>query len=63
VAPDLKGPDVVEAPRSEPALNQPAPPQPAALTAPAEVIPLGPKAVKKPALQKTPAAPPKVTPP
>jgi len=63
VVPDLKGPDVVEAPRSEPALNQPPPPQPAALTAPAEVIPLGPKAPKKPALQKTPAAPPKVTPP
>jgi len=65
VAPDLKGPDVVEAPRSDPALSQPPPPQPepAALTAPAEVIPLGPKAPEKPALKKTPAAPPKVTPP
>ena len=63
VDPDLKGPDVVEAPRSDPALSQPAPPKPAPLAAPAEVIPLGPKAVEKPALQKTPAAPPKVTPP
>jgi len=63
VDPDLKGPDVVEAPRSDPALNQPSPPQPEALTAPAEVIPLGPKEPEKPALQKTPAAPPKVTPP
>ncbi|MDR2934758.1 MAG: TonB C-terminal domain-containing protein [Candidatus Adiutrix sp.] len=63
VVPDLKGPDVVEAPRSDPALNQPPPPEPAALTAPAEVIPLGPKAPEKPVLKKTPAAPPKVTPP
>jgi len=64
VDPDLKGPDVVEAPQSDPALNQPVPPpQPSALTAPAEVIPLGPKAPEKPVLQKTTAAPPKVTPP
>jgi outer membrane biosynthesis protein TonB len=64
VDPDLKGPDVVEAPPSDPALNQPTPPpQPSTLSAPAEVIPLGPKALEKPVLQKTPATPPPVTPP
>ena len=61
VDPNLKGPDVVEAPRGDPALAQP--PQPSPLLAPAEVIPLGPKAPEKPLLQKTPTAPPKVTPP
>jgi len=65
VNPKLKGPDVVEAPRSDPPPAQPPQPQPQASTliAPAKVIPLGPKAPEKSALQKTPVAPPKVTPP
>ena len=63
VDPNLKAPDVVEAPRSEPALPQPPTPEPAPLTAPAEVIPLAPKPPEKPVLQKTPAPPPQVKPP
>ena len=69
VDPELKGPDVVEAPPSEPVLSQPPPPEPTPmpeptpLAAPAEVIPLGPKAPEKPVPQKAPDPPPKVTPP
>ncbi|MDR2725798.1 MAG: TonB C-terminal domain-containing protein [Candidatus Adiutrix sp.] len=63
VDPDLKGPDVVEAPPGDPAPSQPAPPVPSALSAPPEVIPLGPKAPEKPVLRKTPVTPPPVTPP
>ncbi|MDR0881260.1 MAG: hypothetical protein LBP55_01755, partial [Candidatus Adiutrix sp.] len=67
VNPDLKGPDVVEAPKTDPtpAITQPAfPPAPEAVTAPADVIPLGPKAPEKPPeIKKKATPPPKPTPP
>ena len=65
VDPNVKAPDVVEAPRSDPALNQPAPPEPALTPpTPAEVIPLGPKAPDQPpAIKRTSAPPPQLTPP
>jgi len=66
VNPDLKGPDVVEMPKTESApVPQPQfTPAPPEVTAPADVIPLGPKAPDKPPeIKKTKAAPPKVTAP
>lgn len=67
VNPDLKGPDVVKAPASDPALAQPqfTPAPPEAVTAPADVIPLGPKekAPEKPPEIKKVSPPPKITPP
>lgn len=66
VNPNLKGPDVVEMPKSDPT---PAPqpqftPAPPEVAPPPDVIPLGPKAPEKPPeIKKTQAAPPKVTPP
>lgn len=65
VNPDLKGPDVVEAPKAPaPTPQPPAPKVPEQVTAPQDVIPLGPKAPEKPPeIKKTPAAPPKPVPP
>lgn len=66
VDPNQKGPDVVEVPRSDPALTQPQldPVTPDKIIAPAEVIPLGPKAPDKlPEIKKTVNPTPKVTPP
>jgi len=50
VDPNQKGPDVVEVPKSDPALSQPKldPVTPDKVIAPADVIPLGPKAKDKP---------------
>lgn len=66
VDPDQKGPDVVEAPKSAPAIPQPQfTPTPEAVTAPPDVIPLGPKTKapdKPPEIKKAPP-PPKITPP
>ena len=63
VNPDRKGPDIVEAPKSE-SLPTPqpqfTPSQPEAVAAPTDVIPLGPKAPEKPPeIKKTQAPPPK----
>lgn len=67
VDPEQKGPDVVEAPKSGPAITQPQfqPVTPEAVTAPADVIPLGPKAKapEKPPEIKKVSPPPKITPP
>jgi len=69
VEPELKVPDVVEAPPSEPVLSQPPPPEPKPEpepeipAAPAEVIPLGPAVPEKPVIEKPPVAQPVVTPP
>lgn len=61
VDPDLKGPSVVEAPKSDPTLAQPnfAPPD-TTITAPADVIPLGPKAPETPPVIAKKAKPPEV---
>lgn|GEM_PF-1725241 len=67
VDPDQKGPDVVEAPRGDPAPPQPQfkPVTPDAVVAPPDVIPLGPKvkAPEKPPEIKKVSPPPKITPP
>lgn len=67
VDPDQKGPDVVEAPQGDPALSQPQfkPVTPDTVTAPPDVIPLGPKAKapEKPPEIKKVSPPPKITPP
>ena len=65
VDPDQTGPDVVEAPRSAPELPaQVAPEATEPLTAPTDVIPLGPKNPEKPPeIKKTQKEPPKPTPP
>jgi len=66
VNPKATGPDVVERPKTP---GEPAPPQftptpPAPVTAPADIIPLGPKApAKPPEIKKKATPPPKVTPP
>ncbi|KXS56600.1 MAG: hypothetical protein AMR96_01745 [Candidatus Adiutrix intracellularis] len=66
VDPNLKGPDVIDAPKSTP-VPPPTPPRvpiPKALaTAPTEVIPLGPKSSEKPlAIKKIETPPPKPIP-
>ncbi len=65
VNPEAKGPDVVEAPRSAgERAPQITPPAPDTLAAPADVVPLGPKALEKPpVIKKKATPPPKVTPP
>jgi outer membrane biosynthesis protein TonB len=68
VNPDLKGPDVVEAPTAPAPPSQPPAPAvpdvPDQAAAPQDVIPLGPKAPETPPeIKKTPAAPPKPVPP
>ena len=61
VNPDLKGPDVVEATKSDPTLNQPTFAPTEAVPSSGEVIPLGPVAPEKPPEITKKAAPPKVT--
>lgn len=67
VDPDQKGPDVVEPPKGDPVPAQPQfkPVPPDTVTAPPDVIPLGPKvkAPDKPPEIKKVSPPPKITPP